>query len=207
MLITFEGIEGSGKSTQIKLLYEYLKLKGHDVIQTREPGGTIFGERLRDIFLKQDANIFPLTELLVIMAMRAQLVEELIIPALNAGKTVLCDRFSDASYVYQGYGRGIDLGVIESLNRLATKGIRPDLTILIDCTVEEGFRRKIANGFSIDRFEKENRDFHMKIRRMYIKVSKDDPKRFFVVDGQKGVEDIHMLIRKKVEGLLEGYGI
>ena len=130
MLITFEGIEGSGKSTQIKLLYEYLKLKGHDVIQTREPGGTIFGERLRDIFLKQDANIFPLTELLVIMAMRAQLVEELIIPALNAGKTVLCDRFADASYVYQGYGRGIDLGVIENLNRLATKGIRPDLTIL-----------------------------------------------------------------------------
>jgi len=207
MLITFEGIEGSGKSTQIKLLYEYLKLKGHDVILTREPGGTTFGEELRNVFLKQDANIFPLTELLVIMAMRAQLVEELIVPSLNAGKTVLCDRFADASYVYQGYGRGIDLGVIENLNRLATKGIRPNLTILIDCTVKEGFRRKMANGFSIDRFEKENRDFHMKIKRAYLKISKEDPKRFYVVDGRKGVEDIQMLIRKRVEGLLESHGI
>jgi dTMP kinase len=207
MLITFEGIEGSGKSTQIALLYNYLKEKGFDVVKTREPGGTVFGEDLRKVFLQQDVHIFPLSELLVFMAMRAQLVEELIGPALQDGKTVLCDRFVDASYAYQGYGRGIDLGIIETLNRLVTKGIRPNLTVVLDCNVSEGFKRKAANGFSMDRFEKEDATFHRKIKRSYLKLSKEDPKRFFVVDGKKRVDDIHMLIRDKVEQLLKNHGI
>ena len=170
MLITFEGIEGSGKSTQIALLYNYLKEKGLDVVKTREPGGTVFGEDLRKVFLQQDVHIFPLSELLVFMAMRAQLVEELIMPALQEGKIVLCDRFVDASYAYQGYGRGIDLGIIETLNRLVTKGIRPNLTVVLDCNVSEGFKRKVANGFSMDRFEKEEPAFHRKIKRSYLKL-------------------------------------
>ncbi|MEI6154372.1 MAG: dTMP kinase [Deltaproteobacteria bacterium] len=207
MLITFEGIEGSGKSTQIALLYNYLKEKGFDVVKTREPGGTVFGEDLRKVFLQQDVHIFPLAELLVFMAMRAQLVEELIMPALHDGKIVLCDRFVDASYAYQGYGRGIDLGIIETLNRLVTKGIRPNLTVILDCNVSEGFKRKIANGFSMDRFEKEDAAFHGKIKRSYLKLSTEDPKRFFVVDGKKQVDDIHMLIRDKVEKLLKNHGI
>jgi len=207
MLITFEGIEGSGKSTQVKLLFEYLTGKGLDVVQTREPGGTSLGEGLRDTLLKRDLNILPLPELLLIMAMRAQLVEEFIKPALQEGKIVLCDRFADASYAYQGYGRGIDLGIIENLNRLVTTGIRPNLTVLIDCSVKEGFRRKMNNGFSIDRFEKENTDFHKKIKRAYLKLSKEDAKRFFVVDGQGSIEDIHLKIRQRVDNLLNNYGI
>jgi len=207
MLITFEGIEGSGKSTQIALLYDYLKENGFDVIKTREPGGTVFGEDLRNVFLHHDVHIFPLSELLVFMAMRAQLVEELIMPALQDGKIVLCDRFVDASYAYQGYGRGIDLGIIENLNRLVTKGIRPNLTIVLDCSVSEGFNRKIANGYSMDRFEKEEAAFHRKIKRSYLKLSKEDPKRFFVVDGKKRINDIQMLIRHKVEQLLKSHGI
>ena len=207
MLITFEGIEGSGKSTQIVLLFNYLKEKGFDVVKTREPGGTVFGEDLRKVFLQQDVHILPLSELLVFMAMRAQLVEELIMPALQDGKIVLCDRFVDASYAYQGYGRGIDLGIIETLNRLVTKGIRPNLTVVLDCNVSEGFKRKVANGFSMDRFEKEEAAFHRKIKRSYLKLSKEDPKRFFVVDGGKRIGDIHMLIRDKVEQLLKNHGI
>jgi len=207
MLITFEGIEGSGKSTQIALLYNYLKDKGFEVIKTREPGGTEFGENLRNVFLHNNVHVFPLAELFVLMAMRAQLVEELIMPALQDGKIVLCDRFTDASYAYQGYGRGIDLGIIENLNRLVTKGIRPNLTVILDCSVSEGFRRKIANGFSMDRFEKEEAAFHRKIKRSYLKLSKEDPKRFFVVDGKKQVDDIQMLIRQKVEQLLKSHGI
>ncbi len=207
MLITFEGIEGSGKTTQIGLLYDYLKNKGLDVVKTREPGGTVFGEDLRSVFLNHDARIFPLPELLVIMAMRAQLVEEVIIPALQGGKIVLCDRFADASYAYQGYGRGIDLGVIENLNRLVTKGIRPNLTIILDCSVSEGFKRKIANGYSMDRFEKEEAAFHRKIKKSYLKLSKEEPKRFFVVDGKKQISDIQALIRNRVEQLLGSHGI
>jgi dTMP kinase len=113
----------------------------------------------------------------------------------------------DASYAYQGYGRGIDLGIIENLNRLVTKGIRPNLTVILDCSVSEGFRRKTANGFSMDRFEKEEAAFHRKIKRSYLKLSKEDPKRFFVVDGKKQVDDIQMLIRQKVEQLLKSHGI
>ncbi|OPY72612.1 MAG: Thymidylate kinase [Syntrophorhabdus sp. PtaU1.Bin058] len=205
MLITFEGIEGSGKTTQIELLYNHLKEKGYEVIKTREPGGTAFGEALRRIFLHENLNVLPLSELLVFMAMRAQHVEELILPALKDGKVVLCDRFVDASYAYQGYGRGIDLGIIETLNRFVTKGVRPNLTILLDCPVKKGLQRKAANV--MDRFEKENIAFHQRIKNAYLKLAGEEPKRFLIVDGKKRVEDIETIIRKKVENLLKNYGI
>ncbi len=207
MLITFEGIEGSGKTTQIELLYNHLKQKGYDVIKTREPGGTAFGEALRKIFLHESLNVLPLSELLIFMAMRAQHVEELILPALKNGKVVLCDRFVDASYAYQGYGRGIDLGIIETLNRLVTKGVRPNLTILLDCTAKKGLKRKAAFNNVMDRFEKEDIAFHRTIKDAYLKLSREEPKRFLVIDGGESIEDIEALIRKNVENLLKNYGI
>ncbi|HOE16272.1 MAG TPA: dTMP kinase [Syntrophorhabdaceae bacterium] len=207
MLITFEGIEGSGKTTQIELLHDHLKQKGYDVIKTREPGGTAFGEALRKIFLHENLNVLPLSELLIFMAMRAQHVEELILPALKNGKVVLCDRFVDASYAYQGYGRGIDLGIIETLNRLVTKGVRPNLTILLDCTAKKGLKRKAAFNNVMDRFEQEDITFHRRIKDAYLKLSRKEPKRFLVIDGGKGIEAIEVLIRKNVEHLLKNYGI
>ena len=164
MLITFEGIEGSGKSTQADLLFTYLQEKGHSVIKTREPGGTTLGEALREILLRKDLRVFPLSELLLVMAARAQHMEEVISPALAEGKIVLCDRFVDATYAYQGYGRSIDLGIIETLNRLVTKGVRPNLTILLDCDVEVALKRKSDAHQHMDRFEREGLSFHESIR-------------------------------------------
>jgi dTMP kinase len=207
MLITFEGIEGCGKSTQVDLLFDYLTTKGYNVIKTREPGGTVFGEALRDVALQKNIDVFPLSELLTIMAIRAQHVEELIMPALQDRTIVLCDRFVDASYAYQGYGRGIDLGIIETLNRLVTKGIRPNLTVLIDCAAGLGLKRKAKDHRSLDRFEKESLSFHRKIRNAYLKLADEDQRRFFVVDGKSKIGDIHRLIKEKVEFLLVHYGI
>ena len=207
MLITFEGIEGCGKSTQVDLLFDYLTRKGYNVIKTREPGGTAFGEALRDVALQKNIDVFPLSELLTIMAIRAQHVEELIMPALQDRTIVLCDRFVDASYAYQGYGRGIDLGIIETLNRLVTKGIRPNLTVLIDCAAGLGLKRKAKDDRSLDRFEKESLSFHRKIRNAYLKLADKDQKRFFVVDGKAKVGDVHRIIKEKVESLLVHYGI
>lgn len=207
MLITFEGIEGSGKSTQVDLLFDYLIRKGCKVIKTREPGGTTFGEALRDVALRRNTQVSPLSELLTIMAIRAQHVEELIMPALQERTIVLCDRFVDASYAYQGYGRGIDLGIIETLNRLVTKGVRPILTILIDCAPGVGLKRKTKNERSLDRFEQEDLSFHRTIRKAYLKMAEEDKRRFFVVDGKAKVGEIHEIIRAKVEALLARHGI
>lgn len=207
MLITLEGVEGSGKSTQTELLYDYLRRKGHDVIITREPGGTRLGEALRKTVLGTGLSIIPLSELFIIMAARAQHVEEVIAPALGADKIIVCDRFVDASHAYQGYGRGIDPGVIETLNGLTTKGVKPDLTILLDCDVGEGFKRKRNCGFSMDRFEEEEMEFHKKVRGAYLKLAQEDPERFFVVDGKKEVHIVHGFIRERVIELLKNHGI
>ena len=206
MLITFEGIEGSGKTTQADLLYGYLKQKGYNVIKTREPGGTGLGEALRDVLLRRDMRVFPLAELLIFMAVRAQHMEEVISPALAEGKIVLCDRFVDATYAYQGYGRSIDLGIIETFNRLVTKGVRPNLTILLDCDVDQAFKRKLAANQQMDRFEREGTSFHQKIRDAYLKLSEEDGKRFFVIGPSLDTEATHGAIREKVESLLQSHG-
>jgi dTMP kinase len=207
MFITFEGVEGSGKTTQVDLLYDYLADKGYELIKTREPGGTAFGEALRKSLLQPDIHVFPLSELLLLMAMRAQHVEEVIGPALQDGKIVICDRFTDATFAYQGYGRGMDQEIILTLNRLVTKGIQPNLTILLDCRVEEGFKRKVERDFSMDRFENEALSFHNKVKAAYIKLSMEEPERFFVVNGNEEVEEVQKKIRNKVEKLLKSYGI
>jgi dTMP kinase len=207
MLITFEGIEGSGKTTQADLLFNYLKKKGYNVIKTREPGGTGLGEALRDVLLRKDMRVFPLAELLVFMAVRAQHMEEVISPALAEGKLVLCDRFVDATYAYQGYGRSIDLGIIETFNRLVTKGVRPNLTILLDCDVDLAFKRKSAAKQQMDRFEREDTSFHQKIREAYLKLSEEDSKRFFVIGPSLDVDGTHCTIREKVESFLQSHGV
>jgi dTMP kinase len=207
MFITFEGIEGCGKTTQIELLYDYLKSKGRPVTKTREPGGTILGEALRKVLLQKDIKVFPLSELLLFMAVRVQHIEEVIMPALSAGGIVLCDRFTDASYAYQGYGRGTDLGIIGTLNRLVTKGVTPNLTILVDCAAEVGLGRKRVHNPQSDRFEDEDLSFHRKIRDAYLKLAEEDTRRFFVVDGRQSVEAIQGIVREKVDNLLESHGV
>jgi dTMP kinase len=207
MLITFEGVEGSGKSTQADLLHTYLRDKGHGVIKTREPGGTALGEALREILLREDLHVFPLSELLVVMAARAQHMDEVISPALAEGKIVLCDRFVDATYAYQGYGRSIELGIIETFNRLVTKGVRPNLTILLDCDVALAMKRKRDANQHMDRFEGEGLAFHEGIRKAYLKLAKEESKRFFVVNATLNAEKTHLTIRQKVGSLLQSHGL
>ncbi len=183
------------------------KRKGYKVLKTREPGGTALGEALRRILLQKDLRVVPLSELLVFMAVRAQHMEEVIMPALARGEVILCDRFADATHVYQGYGRGVDFGIIATLNRLVTKGVTPNLTVLLDCEVTTGFGRKAAVDAGKDRFEEEETAFHERIRRGYIELAKEEPKRFFVIDGKGDVKAIHETIRTRVEQLLKSHGV
>jgi dTMP kinase len=206
MLITFEGIEGCGKTTQIGLLAESLARQGYSVVRTREPGGTDFGEALRELLLKKGTDVDPLCELMIFMAMRAQHVDEVILPALKDGRIVLCDRFTDATYAYQGSGRKIDTATIDTLNSMVTKGIRPNLTILLDIAAEKGLKRRAASS-DMDRIESENISFHQRVSKAYEKLAKEDPKRFFVVDANLKIETVHDLIRTKVNNTLKSYGI
>jgi len=192
MLITFEGIDGCGKTTQVNLLSEYLKRKGVEHLVTREPGGTKEGEKIREILMKED--LIPLAELFLFLASRAQHVERLIIPALEAGKIVLVDRFMDSSVAYQGFGRGIGKDTVKRLNTMAVKGIKPDLTFYIDIEVEEALRRKKVT----DRFEEE-KDFLERVRRGYLILSREERERIVVIDGNMKPEEIHRKIVEEFE--------
>jgi len=205
--VTFEGIEGSGKTTQVELLCKYLQEKGYQVIRTREPGGTALGEALRKVLLQKDLHLLPLSELLIFMAVRSQHMEEVITPALARGAVVVCDRFVDATYAYQGYGRGVDLGIIATLNRLVTKGVTPNLTILLDCEVDVGPARKLVHNPRLDRFEQEEAAFHEQVKRGYLKLVEEDEKRFYVINGKRDIEATHIAIRDRVERLLESHGV
>ncbi len=205
--MTFEGIEGSGKTTQVELLCKYLQEKGYQVVRTREPGGTALGEALRKVLLQKDLHVLPLSELLIFMAVRSQHMEEVIMPALVRGAVVVCDRFVDATYAYQGYGRGVDLGIIATLNRLVTKGVTPNLTILLDCDVDVGLKRKLTHNPQLDRFEQEEAAFHEQIKRGYLKLVEEDEKRFYVINGKRDIEATHIAIRDRVERLLESHGV
>ena len=205
--MTFEGIEGSGKTTQVELLCKYLRELGYQVVRTREPGGTALGEALRKVLLQKDLHVLPLSELLIFMAVRSQHMEEVITPALARGAVVVCDRFVDATYAYQGYGRGVDLGIIATLNRLVTKGVTPNLTILLDCEVDVGLARKLVHNPRLDRFEQEEAAFHEQVKRGYLKLVEEDEKRFYVINGKRDIEATHIAIRDRVERLLESHGV
>ncbi len=192
MFITFEGIEGSGKTTQLKYIQAYFKSRGQECIVTREPGGTEIGKKIRSILLDPASkNICPVSELFLYMADRAQHVKELVIPAISAGKTVLCDRFFDATVVYQGYARGLDVKQIQRLHEVVLEGLKPDVTILLDLPTDIGLSRawaQIDNGKrdSLEsRFEKENLSFHKKVRAGYLELARLEPQRFRVIDATR----------------------
>jgi dTMP kinase len=199
LFISIEGIEGSGKTTQIKLLYEYIKTKGYDVILTREPGGCNIGEQIRHILLDPNNNITPLTELLLYMAARIQHIHEVIIPALSEGKIVITDRFIDATIAYQGYGRGINIELIHKLNRLVIQDIKPDITFILDIEPDEGILRAVniakerPEGYP-DRIEKEDISFHQRVRQGYLDIAAKEPDRVIVINGRGGIDEIHQKI-------------
>lgn len=204
LFITFEGVEGSGKSTQIAYLARYLEKRGYKVLKTREPGGTKFGEKIRRILLYHSLPISVLSELFLIMAQRIEHVEKVIIPAIKEGKIVLCDRFIDATYAYQGYGRGIDISLIDQLHRMVFKDLRPDLTILIDCDIDLSLKRK---GIRYDRFEIESREFHERVRDGYLKIAQSFPERIKILDGTKSKKELKGEIKKIVDGFLGEHGL
>ncbi|MFZ3207884.1 MAG: dTMP kinase [Geobacteraceae bacterium] len=191
--ITFEGIEGCGKSTQLQMLAQLLTDQGQSVTVTREPGGCPIADQVRRILLDADNHaITPLAELLLYAAARAQHMAEVVMPALRAGRIVLCDRFTDATAAYQGYGRQLDMTVIRQLNQLATTGVAPELTILLDCPVEIGLERAMARinnscGAREERFELEALSFHRRVRDGYLTLAAREPERFVIIDSTTSV--------------------
>ncbi|MCE2400649.1 dTMP kinase [Candidatus Poribacteria bacterium] len=188
--ITLEGVEGAGKTTQVQRLADAL---GGTVLITREPGGTPVSEQIRDIFLTA-SNMSATTELMLIAAARAQHVTERILPALNAGQIVICDRFSDATIAYQGYRKGIDLKLIEQVNRIATGGLTPHVTFLLDLPPDIGLQRKRDSDEPLTRLEHETLASHEKVREGYLAVAEAEPQRVKLIDAQLDTDTIHNLI-------------
>jgi dTMP kinase len=211
LFITFEGIEGSGKTTQIGITGDYLEKKKIPFIITEEPGGTGLGSELRQILLdKTSLAITEKAELLLFAADRAQHIEEVILPAMSEGKVVLCDRFSDATIAYQGFGRGVDVDFIRKVNSFSSQSLKPDLTLLFDIPVAAGLKR-ITDRISPtgktsleDRFEREKAEFHQRIREGYLSLLRDEPDRIRLIDGSRKVDEVAKEVCHFVANLIEG---
>ena len=201
-LISLEGVDGAGKTTHLEYLCDYLVKRQVTVLTTREPGGTHVGEQLRSILLDAAQPIAPLTELLMMFAARAEHIQKVIRPALLAGTWVLCDRFTDATYAYQGGGRGIDSQNIEILEHMTQGSLRPDLTFLLDLPVEVGLRRRRGLDRSQDRFESQDLEFKQRVRLAYLERSETEP-RIFCMDGARPIEAIQHEMGKKLGQLFE----
>lgn len=199
--ITFEGPEGSGKTTQARNLEESLREKGYRVRLVREPGATAVGEEIRQVLLRKGREVVPLTELLLYQAARAQNTEENIIPFLQKGGVIISDRYADSSVAYQGYGRGVPREEIERINRMVCSGLLPDLTVLLDLDPEIGLQRVKREEF--DRLEQENIDFHRRVREGYLELSREY-ERYWTLPGTEKPEILEEMILKKVLALLEG---
>src|SRR5262245_51688439 len=207
LLVTFEGVEGSGKSTHLRLLAAALRAEGHDILETREPGGTALGQALRDLLLRPAATPpDPLTELLMYCADRAQHAAEVIRPALAAGRIVLCDRFSDSTIAYQGYARGLDLDTVRTLDARARNGLAPDLTFLLDCPAAAGLARALARSGAPDRFEQETLAFHEAVRRGFHALAAAAPARYRVIDTTPPAAEVAARIRAEALRALDGHG-
>ncbi len=201
MFITFEGGEGSGKSSQARALYRRLVKLDIPAVLTHEPGGTSFGNRMgRWLKWSQGQEIPPLVELLMFNASRAALVNGVVRPALERGEIVICDRYTDSTIAYQGYGRGLGLETVNKVNEIATDGLKPDLTVLLDAPVEIGFTRKSKARH--DRFEQERLDFHQRVRQGYIKLADREPSRWLVLDATLSKRELSRLVWAEVEKLL-----
>jgi dTMP kinase len=201
-LITLEGGDGVGKTTHIELLEAYLTEQGQSVLATREPGGTALGEVLRKVLLRDELECGPETEMMVLFAARAQHLHAVLLPAIAKGQWVLCDRFTDATFAYQGGGRGIPLERIERLETFVQGDFQPDLTLLLDLPVEEGLARVTERGGSVDRFEKQDLAFKERIRRSYLQRQRDYPGRILCVDARGSVDQIQMKLRQHLQTLL-----
>jgi dTMP kinase len=209
LFITFEGPEGSGKTTQMELLKSYLEEKGHSVLATREPGGTSIGDQIRTVLLDPcNTEMLPASEALLFSAARAQIVNEVIRPHLAQGDIVLCDRYADSTLAYQGYGHGLDLEMLHTITALATRGLKPDLTVYLDIDVEEGLRRKLtaheAGQAEWNRLDQQETAFHHRVREGYLQMAAREPDRWLVVDATQTLEAIQALIRARVEAKLLG---
>jgi dTMP kinase len=207
VFVTFEGPDGSGKTTQIKLLAGHLQALGHDVLVTREPGGTSIGDQIR-VVLHDVKNVEMAceTEFLLYSASRAQLVRQVVKPHLKRGGVVLCDRFADSSMAYQGYGRELDLAAVRLITHFATEGLVPDLTVYLDLPVEVGIERKqvahAAQAGEWNRLDQQSMDFHRRVRRGYLQMAQADPGRWLVIDAAQSIDDTQAVIRKRLETLL-----
>ncbi len=202
-LITFEGIDRCGKSAQIDQLVATLDSKQVPYILLREPGGTIIAEKIRDTLLTKEKEIMSsITEYLLYSAARAQVVREKILPSLERGLLVICDRYYDSSTAYQGYGRNIDLKIVHQINNFATSGIKPDLTFLIDIDLDEMERRKKQMNKKLDRMEDQNRAFFEKVRNGYLKIARQESERFYVIDGKRTIKSIAEEIWGQVRRIL-----
>lgn len=200
--ITLEGLEGAGKTSRLADLEAFLRQRGKTVLATREPGGTVLGERLRELLLAPDQGpMAPLTELLLMFAARSEHVTRLILPALDAGRWVLCDRYVDASYAYQGGGRGLGAAPVAALEALLPARAQPDLTLLLDLPVETGLARA-ASRSAADRFEQETVAFHQRVRDAYLARARQHPQRYCIIDAAAGPDAVRRAIEIAVEPLL-----
>jgi dTMP kinase len=207
VFITFEGIDGSGKSTQLRMLASELRLRGREVVATREPGGTPLGGLLRNVILDSEEQVDPLAELLIFAADRAQHVRALVRPALDSGRVVLSDRYADATVAYQGAGRGFPDELVAEVVALATGGLMPDLTLIFDLTVAESQRRqRLHDRAKQDRLDSEDAAFHTRVRDAYLKIAAADPKRVRVVDAGGSVEETHTQVMRLVMPFIEARG-
>jgi len=200
LFITFEGIDGTGKSTQMQLLADWLTQNGYDVVITRNPGGTAFGQELRQVLLHTTEPVAPLSELLLFIADRTQHMWDVVIPALQAGKIVLCDRFMDSTLAYQGYGRGLSMPLIESLNTLALQETPPHLTLLFDAP-PDSLRVRVHQRGEADRMEREATAFHERVREGFLEIARRHPERIRVFNALDG---IHVL-QQAVQDTLQPY--
>ena len=206
--ITFEGIDGCGKSTQLRLLASELRVRGLEIVTTREPGGTTLGKRLRAALLDIEEQVDPLAELLVFAADRAQHVRTLLSPAIENNQIVLSDRYADATVAYQGAGRGFEPKLIQDIVQLATGGLTPDLTLLFDLSVSESAvrtRRRVASK-NTDRLDIEDAGFHTRVRNAYLEIAKAEPDRFRVIDARNSTRETHKLVMDIVVPFLKGRG-
>ena len=196
MFITLEGPEGSGKSMQICELAEYLRQQGRKVLTTREPGGTFIGDQIREVIMRMDNTMMnPRAEILLFCAARAQIVEEVIRPNLEKGLVVISDRYADSTLAYQGYGHGLDLGILKEILRFATGGLQPDLTLLLDVDVEEGLNRRKIGGGEWNRLDAQQLAFHQRVRQGYLKMAAEDPARWRVVNARQKPPQVQADIR------------
>jgi dTMP kinase len=204
--ITFEGIDGSGKSTQMRMFASELRLRGHEVVSTREPGGTPLGTRIRELVLDVEEQVDPLAELLLYAADRAQHVRTLVRPALDSGHVVLSDRYADATVAFQGAGRGFPDELIAQVVAIATGGLKPDLTLIFDLTVDESQRRashRTRKGRDMDRLDAEDAAFHTRVRNAYLKIAMAEPERVRVIDAGGSVQETQSQVMRIVMPLIE----